>query len=882
MSTNTQRARGFTLIAVLLLMVLMSALAMGLMYMVNTEARVGGSDLENSLAYHAAEGGMEKMTADLATLYASSQAPTVANIVALGGSPPAMTGVNFVDYSITIPTNPDGTPVSAVDTVHAGPNAGLIAEITPMTLSVTAQRPLGDQVHMLRTVEVAQIPVFQFGVFSDSDLSYFPGPNFAFAGRVHTNGNLFLASGSSLTFKDKLSAVGEVIRARLSNGWDTATNYTGSVYIPNAPAGCNGAVPATNCINLGYAQGSKVTDPNSANNPAWSGISTGIYNGWIINHSTGATPLTLPFVGGGATPVQIIRRPAPGELPGSTLATSRLYNQAQIRVMLSDAPLENHYDGKPVDLDDVELASVQSSDPGGNLFPSGSGFAQSGVSVSGVAGLAYFAQANLDSTKGSSDANFVVPQNFHGNPMPGTQQQWPLIDGFLRVEVRYADSTWHAVTREWLGLGFGRPLQPPDSSAGRPNSIHPKAILLFQEPADRNGNGVLDGTDPTVFTGAKSQYNWFPINFYDPREGEARDTNLGNGSCTPNGLLSAVELDVRNLRDWLAGTIPGTGTQVDWAVMNGYILYFSDRRGMLPDPNAVNTKVGEYGFEDVVNAGSSTGTPDGALEPSNPGTTQSPEDVDQNGKLDIWGAWNVGEAFGAATTAATHSLVSPNPYTPRIASCVTTGRKNAVTGARHVLKIVDGTRGNLPTRPDGKGGFTVGSENPVYIQGDYNASAADASWADPHAAAAVIADAVTLLSNGWSDLNSTINTTIPGSRSASQTWYRLAIAGGKNIPFPRPTTWAASQDFGTDGGVHNFLRYIESWGQPLHYQGSLVSLYYSQYATGIFKCCTVVYSPPTRDYSFDVLFLDPTNLPPGTPMFRDVDNVNYRQDFTPY
>jgi len=169
MSSKKQRVRGFTLIAVLLLMVLMSALAIGLMYMVNTEARVGGSDLENSLAYHAAEGGMEKMTADLATLYASNQAPTVANITALGGSPPYITGVNFVDYTITIPINPDGTPVSAVDTVHAGPNAGLIAEITPMTLSVTAQRPLGDQVHMLRTVEVAQIPVFQFGVFSDSE-----------------------------------------------------------------------------------------------------------------------------------------------------------------------------------------------------------------------------------------------------------------------------------------------------------------------------------------------------------------------------------------------------------------------------------------------------------------------------------------------------------------------------------------------------------------------------------------------------------------------------------------------------------------------------------------------------------------------------------------
>ena len=45
MSAEKRRASGFTLIAVLLLMVLMSALAMGLMYMVNTEARVGGSDM---------------------------------------------------------------------------------------------------------------------------------------------------------------------------------------------------------------------------------------------------------------------------------------------------------------------------------------------------------------------------------------------------------------------------------------------------------------------------------------------------------------------------------------------------------------------------------------------------------------------------------------------------------------------------------------------------------------------------------------------------------------------------------------------------------------------------------------------------------------------
>jgi hypothetical protein len=43
-----------------------------------------------------------------------------------------------------------------------------------------------------------------------------------------------------------------------------------------------------------------------------------------------------------------------------------------------------------------------------------------------------------------------------------------------------------------------------------------------------------------------------------------------------------------------------------------------------------------------------------------------------------------------------------------------------------------------------------------------------------------------------------------------------------------------------------------------------------------------VYSPPTRSYSFDSLFLNPADLPPGTPRFTDIVNLSYRQDFTPY
>ena len=41
--------------------------------------------------------------------------------------------------------------------------------------------------------------MFQFGIFSDNDLSFFAGPSFNFGGRVHTNQNLYLAQGANET-----------------------------------------------------------------------------------------------------------------------------------------------------------------------------------------------------------------------------------------------------------------------------------------------------------------------------------------------------------------------------------------------------------------------------------------------------------------------------------------------------------------------------------------------------------------------------------------------------------------------------------------------------------------------------------------------------------
>ena len=251
--------------------------------------------------------------------------------------------------------------------------------------------------------------------------------------------------------------------------------------------------------------------------------------------------------------------------------------------------------------------------------------------------------------------------------------------------------------------------------------------------------------------------------------------------------------------------------------------------------------------------------------------------------------------------------------TPSASPFPGTAEWNMVAGPRHVLRLVDGgmdNKGNSyvpPTNgnPNVNGvGFTVASEEPVYVWGDYNTGSADPFWPSenttttPHSAAAIIADAVTLLSNppttsnapviktGWTDLESFVNPSLANNRPGNTSYYRMAIAAGKSIPFPEPgwATAAGLQDFGTDGGMHNFLRYIENRGAnsaTVNYAGSLISMYYSQYATGIFKCCNAVYGAPQRNYFFDTQFLNPANLPPGTPMFQDVVSLGFHQSFTP-
>ena len=207
------------------------------------------------------------------------------------------------------------------------------------------------------------------------------------------------------------------------------------------------------------------------------------------------------------------------------------------------------------------------------------------------------------------------------------------------------------------------------------------------------------------------------------------------------------------------------------------------------------------------------------------------------------------------------------------------GRVNRQVLFRRALRLVNGglvgAVNSLPTT-----GLTVAAENPIYVKGNYNATSASVT-AEPNVPAAIIGDSITLLSNSWTDALSFRSPNDMASRAATQdTGYRFAMITGKSVPFARPA-WGGIE-MGSDGGVHNFMKMLEAWGgRILSYRGSMVSLYYSRQAIGMYRADANVYSPPSRGYNFDTDFLTPSLLPPGTPMFRDINTLKFRQILRP-
>lgn len=1006
------------MITALLVMTLVSAMLVGFTTVVMSDQKLRFIDRDRGQAFYAATGGLEKLTYDLGRLYYQNISPTNAQITALTGTAPVIDGVTFSasnvpaalpasqlstfycsgsgktvttvggnGYAITFCRDTSGNPTTTANSpIRTGPNAGLIALQTPFQLDVTARTRYGGDAHLVRTIEAVAIPVFQFGMFSDMDLSFFAGPNFGFGGRVHTNGDLFLAqgNGATLTLSDRVSAVGEVVRMRLQNDVTIATSpHLGTVSMATGPTGSR---------SLASTEGSVVDGVNPRptapfNDPTWWNLSVGTYNSWIRNGRTGANRLELPLITAGGSNPALVQRPLPTEdVTNPNLLNERLFAKASIRILLSDTPaditnLPTVTSTAPVFLDGDWLIPAQTpvgygpsaaarppivttvglktgviSSGGANsaatprlqnaaqvqgflppmrlngqtvtcatktnatrfsnctvpvtqAFPVNTLLTAPGVQTTTSAGIN--ATANVAFTMDvASTANFrprplwigptfvnctgwnsdtfsgctglgAAPANntaVTNNAMSNTGTG--LIGGYLKIEMQDNLGVWTDITTQILNWGIGGP-----NLLGRfCNNPSPNAIVRFQRLRDNTEAAGAGGCSYDAdATGARDQANWWPNVLFDTREGLQRDINSGATTLPLGGLMHYITLDVDNLSQWFtaAGAFAGSPGVNAMKENGGFTVYFSDRRNNRTDATFVlgpNLETGEYGWEDFVNPTMN------ATSTSNNAILDLGEDLNANGILDTYGMIpSYNGVSGALPPGWPLTVAATRPW-----AMVT--REQAMTNRavlfRRALKLTNGNN----IRGRGVTGLTIVSENPVYVHGDWNAQGGVFSSApNSHAATAVIADAVTLLSDSWADLDTLISpyampTGAPNAnirqRDTGGSWYRLAIIGGKGRPFLRPDA-STPTDFGTDGGAHNFLRFLEGNGGTVNYRGSLATFFYNRQAVGTYKCCNTVYGAPQRNYNFDTDFLDPALLPPNTPKFRDLNAVGFSQEIRP-
>jgi hypothetical protein len=182
------------------------------------------------------------------------------------------------------------------------------------------------------------------------------------------------------------------------------------------------------------------------------------------------------------------------------------------------------------------------------------------------------------------------------------------------------------------------------------------------------------------------------------------------------------------------------------------------------------------------------------------------------------------------------------------------------TTTRRAIRLINGYQ--LPS-----GGLTVVSDNPIYIQGNYNTSSTsgasvpsnNGTYTDPDASgytrvpAAVVADAVNILSPGWKDADSAKD--ISNRKASANTTVNAALVSGI-VP---------SGGGNYSGGGENFIRFLEDWSkQTFCYYGSMVELYRSMQAVGAWNGNGTVYvSPQTSRWYYDDATFSSTTAPPG-------------------
>lgn len=944
-SSAASGERGSAMVIALLVMALLLAFVALAVSRTTNETIAASNDTAETKAFEAAHASLEVMTRNFNKIFEEKLVPDPSDLTRVRSQDPPGFDAQY-DFVQDIRQTAD----TQVKVITGERFQGLNSLRDEWQLdTIATDKTNGVQVALRRKFLNDRIPIFQFGIFYDDDLEFHPGPRFDFGGRVHSNGSLFLAADTGLYFSSKVTAAKHVYSDVQKNGFPY-TNWGDHVYIRNASGTYVQLQHQMGSVLQNPVNGAPVSTspwPTAYSSATWS-TNQGLFQGNLLaDQPTLDLPLKLNSNNNGLNLdlIEIVKRgksigdvwndgtgtvSAPSITPVTAddaddriTASERYYNKTGFRISMADSKAKlpgcATSTGTPVAtpcgvrLDGDPTGSGADPAPGAargyRPFPMQGSPALTATRINGerfyIPGREVWIKietVNYDAATLSFINNDITADVLS----LGVTE--PAGGGMFITEAGYNSADNRSVVK-LQRFNMTGPAVVTGVNAYMSNSGTDNYVLAGTVPGSGNTNSCSDnaasatrvnnGTFPNFGPSGDSREHWkqanvgvmtagvlkcvapFPIEMFDTREGLYNDTGSvfspvsTYGTGVPwNGVMSMIDIDVANLRTFLNGGFDsympaGTPYAVanghplrasDIPTKSGWVMYVSDRRGDYDFD-------GEYDMEDVY------GPNDGILQPGE----NVNHSVDSSGNETLQADY-LNEAvrytgLGASTPPEVAALFDHKYF-------------------RRGVRLINGTR--IPgiydsSDPTLTKGFTVASENGVYVRGNYNATGV-ASYGSPtpssdylpqntvdHVPASIAADAITILSNNWNDAKSFRYPFSLSNRSTTETTVRFGMIAGDTMSSLNGTPNQGGGDLRLSGGVHNFPRFLESWGNRLNYSGSLINLFNSRNNNGAFKCCNNVYSPPTRNWVYDATFRDINRLPPGTPFFQSISITGFER-----
>jgi len=156
-------------------------------------------------------------------------------------------------------------------------------------------------------------------------------------------------------------------------------------------------------------------------------------------------------------------------------------------------------------------------------------------------------------------------------------------------------------------------------------------------------------------------------------------------------------------------------------------------------------------------------------------------------------------------------------------------------------------------------GLTIATPNPLYVKGNYNVVAGLVGTTNTSysSRAALVSDAITILSSTWDDKND--GKSLKHRRAVDVTINTAVMSG--IVP--------TSKGY-YSGGIENFFRHLEDWSEATFtFNGSIAALFDSRMATAPWGATGDIYEPPKRrNWAYDYNLQREDRLPAGTPELR--------------